>query len=46
MMVKQSRDTIKKELNKALIENHRLNETVRRYQEREFNDKLNKIVNG
>jgi preprotein translocase subunit SecD len=46
IIVKQSRDTIKKELNKVLIENHRLNETIRRYQEREFNDKLNKIVNG
>ncbi|NRU52421.1 hypothetical protein [Clostridium beijerinckii] len=46
MMVKQSRDNMKKELNKVLIENHRLNETIRRYQEREFNNKLNKIVNG
>ena len=45
MMVKQSRDTMKKELNKALIENHRLNETIRQYKEREFNDKLSKIVN-
>jgi hypothetical protein len=45
MMIKQSRDTIKKEFNKALIENHKLNETIRQYKEREFNDKLSKIVN-
>jgi len=43
MMVKQSRDTIKKELNKTLIENHKLNETIRKYKEREFKDRLNKI---
>jgi cell division protein FtsB len=45
MMIKQSRDTIKKEFNKALIENHKLNETIRQYKEREFNDKLSKIIN-
>ena len=33
MMVKQSRDTIKKKLNKALEENHKLNETIRMYKE-------------
>ena len=43
MMVKQSRDTIKKELNKALEENHKLNETIRMYKEREFKDRLKQI---
>jgi preprotein translocase subunit SecD len=43
MMVKQSKDTIKKQLNKALEENHKLNETIRKYTEREFKDRLKKI---
>lgn len=44
MMVKQSRDTIRKDLNKALMKNHELNEIIRMYKEREFNDRLIKIV--
>jgi hypothetical protein len=43
IMVKNSRDTIRKDLNKALMKNHKLNETIRKYQEREFKDKLKKI---
>lgn len=43
MIVKQSRDVIKKELNKTLEENHKLNETIRKYKEREFKDRLKKI---
>ena len=45
MMVKQSRDVLRKELNKSLEETHRLNETIRRYKERELNDRLMKIIN-
>jgi cell division protein FtsB len=45
MMVKQSREVLKKELNKTLEENHKLNKTIRKYKEREFNDRLKKIVN-
>lgn len=44
MMVKQSRDVLRKELNKALEENHKLNETIRQYREDEFNNKLKKII--
>jgi len=43
MIVKKSRDTVKKELNKALEENHKLNETIRKYTEREFKDRIKKI---
>ena len=43
MIVKNSRDNYKKELNKALEENHKLNETIRIYKEREFKDRLKKI---
>jgi len=44
MMVKQSRDVMKKELNKALEETHKLNETIRKYKEREFKDRLKSII--
>ena len=43
MIVKQSRDVAKKELNKVLEKNHELNETIRLYKEREFKDRLKKI---
>jgi len=43
IIVKQSIDVIKKQLNKALEDNHKLNETIRKYKEREFKDRLNKI---
>lgn len=43
MKVKQSKDVIKKQLNKALEENHKLNETIRIYKEREFKDRIKKI---
>lgn len=44
MMIKQSRDVLKKELNKALEEKHKLNETIRKYKEREFKDRLKSIA--
>ena len=43
MMVKNSRDTIKKQLNKVLEENHKRNETVRKFNDKEFKEKLKKI---
>lgn len=43
MMVKKSRDTIKKELNKALIENNNLRKSIEQYRENELKDKLKKI---
>ena len=43
MMVKNSRDTIQKQLNKVLEENHKRNETVRKFNDREFKDKLKRI---
>lgn len=43
LTVKQSRDVVKKELKNALEENHKLNETIRKYKEREFKDRLKKI---
>lgn len=43
MIVKQSRDVIKKELKNALEKNHELNETIRMYKEREFKDRIKKI---
>jgi cell division protein FtsB len=44
MMVKQSRDVLKKELNKTLEENHRLRSIIEGYKESEFNNRLNKII--
>ena len=43
MIVKQSRDDINKQLNKVLKVNNELNETIRKYKEREFKDRLKKI---
>ena len=43
MMVKQSRDTINKELKKALIENNNLRNSIEQYRENELKDKLKKI---
>jgi len=43
MRVKKSGEVTKKELNKALQESHKLRETIRKYNEREFKDKLKKI---
>ena len=43
MSVKQSRDIIKKELNKVLEENHKRNEISRKFNERDFKEKLKKI---
>lgn len=43
MMLKQSRDTIRKELNKALIENNNLRKSIEQYRENELKDKLKKI---
>lgn len=43
MMVKQSRDAIRKELNKVLEENHKRNETMRKFNDRDFKEKLKKI---
>lgn len=45
MMVKQSRDVLRKELNKSLEETHKLRSIIEGYKEREFNDRLKKIVN-
>lgn len=45
MMVKQSRDVLKKELNKALEEKHKLRRIIEEYKEREFKDRLMKIIN-
>jgi hypothetical protein len=44
MMVKQSRDVLRKELNKSLEETHRLRSSIERYREREFKDRLKSIV--
>lgn len=43
MRVKKSGEVTKKELNKALEEAHKLRETIRKYQEREFKDRLKQI---
>lgn len=45
MMVKQSRDVLRKELNKSLEENHKLRGMIEEYKKREFNERLSKIVN-
>jgi hypothetical protein len=43
MMVKKSRDTIKKELNKALEENYKLRKSIELYRANDLKDKLKEI---
>lgn len=43
MMVKNSRDNIQKQLNKALEENHNRNEIMRKFNDRAFKDRLKQI---
>ena len=43
MMVKQSRDTMRKELNKALEENYNLRKSIEQYREIDFMNKLKRI---
>jgi preprotein translocase subunit SecD len=43
MIIKQSRDVLRKELNKSLKETYRLRKIIEGYQEREFKDRLKKI---